>query len=300
MSDNKQEIKMKCFICGQRMKVYSRENYKPTELGDFAFSSRKIPEYMHYELYECKVCKVLVANNPPSSEKLAEEYERADFDSGNEARNASKTYIRYLKKYIPNFSKGRSLDIGTGEGSYLKYLKDEGVREIVGVEPSQAPIDAADSTIRPNIIKDVFSAERFEKESFDMISCFQTIEHIPDSRKLLQDIYALLKDRGLVYIVCHNYCSLVNKILGTKSPIYDIEHLQLFSKRSIYRLLKECGYSNIKTFSIWNRYPIRYWLRLFPFPKGMKRAILKSAESHTWGNIELAINVGNVGVIAHK
>lgn len=40
------------------------------------------------------------------------------------------------------------------------------------------------------------------------------------------------KEGSIAYLVCYDYRSFVNKILGMKSPIYDIEHLQLFSKKA--------------------------------------------------------------------
>lgn len=293
--------KTRCIICGKTMRYYCKANYDMKKLDSFGFASRKVPEYMHYELLECTECRFLTSVNTLQLSELASKYQEADFDSSREAENASKTYIKNLKKIVPDFPKKKVMDIGTGEGSYLKYLLLEGCTELVGVEPSSAPIATADEQIRKHIINDVFRVTDYPPKAFGMISCFQTIEHIPDPEVLCKDIYSLLRDGGLVYIVCHDYTSLVNKILGMKSPIYDIEHLQIFSKKSICRLLKKSGFENITIFTIKNKYPIKYWIRLFPFPANLKSHIIRSVEKRKWGGkIEIGINVGNIGVIAWK
>ena len=81
------------------------------------------------------------------------------------------------------------------------------------------------------------------------------------------DLFKLLNKSGVLFIVCHSYNSIVNRILGMKSPIYDIEHLQIFSKKGIKKLFELSGFKNITIFTIFNSYPISYWTKLFPFPK---------------------------------
>lgn len=287
-----------CTICGKKAVLRNRAGYDMNRLNGFGFASRKIPEYMHYELWECKDCGYLMAENAPGQKELAQKYKYAEFDSGREAGYASATYMRCLKKYCPDFPKGRAMDIGTGEGSYLKYLLREGVQDVTGVEPSRAPVLAAEKRIRKRIVNDIFRASDYEPETFDMISCFQTIEHIPDPGQLLGGIHDLLKKGGMVYLVCHDYRSPVNRILGMKSPIYDIEHLQLFSKRSIERLVRQQGFERVRVFALKNRYPLYYWLRLFPLPSAVKLPLLKKAQNSRWGQIRIGISVGNTGVIA--
>lgn len=289
-----------CSICGNKASLFSKANYNMGQLGGFGFASRKIPEYMHYELWECNKCRYLMAENTMGDLELSKQYKAAGFDSGAEAKRASRTYMEYLKKHCPDFPKGKAMDIGTGEGSYLLHLMRGGVKGVVGVEPSVAPVQAASAAVKKYIVNDIFRASDYKKGEFSMISCFQTIEHIPRPECLVKDIYRLLEDGGVAYFVCHDYKSLVNRVLGKKSPIYDIEHLQLFSKRSIYKLVRKSGFGDIKIFTIRNTYPIHYWIRLFPFPGRVKGWILQKAENSSWGKTEISINVGNIGVIAYK
>lgn len=288
-----------CFICGKTMRLKHKSNYEETQVNEFAFASRKIPEYMHFDLYECKFCKLLSSEKKYEVDELNKKYKEADFDSSTEAQYASKTYIKYITNKLPDFVPKKILDIGTGEGSYLKEAKQAWNNvQVVGCEPSEAPVNVADPEIKQNIINEPFSSDKFEKEEFDIVSCFQTIEHIPDSINLLLGIKTILKKDGYVYFVCHDYCSFINRIMGLKSPIYDIEHLQIYSKKSIRLLFEKAGFHDIELFTIKNIYPLNYWIRLAPIiPARLKKAVekLKIAKK-----LMLGINVGNIGIIAKK
>ena len=288
-----------CIICGRKLKLFREEKINHSNLDAYSYSSRKIPEYMHYALYECENCHVLYSDCTVEKQEIFRNYKEADYDSGDEADNASRTYYKYLCKYLPNYQANRALDIGTGNGGYLEILMRKGI-DVVGIEPSDAPIRQAAPAIRDKIINDVFKKGMFEAESFDIISLFQTIEHIPDTENTLQEIFSLLSGEGYFYLVCHDYRSLINRILGDKSPIYDIEHLQIFSKKGICRILKKTGYREIKVFTIWNKYPLKYWMRLFPLKKSIKDRMLNFLEHKAIGQICIPVNVGNIGIIAKK
>lgn len=290
----------KCPVCGRKLVLYKKTNYSGKEITPYTFSSRKVPEYMHWTLNECKDCHILYSDCPIMDEEIFRQYEVASYDSGNEADCASKTYFSYLKRYVPKYPKGSALDIGTGNGSYLLSLKDGGILRTVGVEPSVEPIKQADKSIKDDIVNAPFSNELFSKNEFDMISLFQTIEHMPDPLKSIGEIKQILKEGGYFYLVCHDYLSTANRIMGLKSPIYDIEHLQIFSKRGIRKLMEKMQFRDIQVFTIKNKYSLKYWAKLFPLPKKVKRILLKRLEHSKLGNMMIGINVGNVGIICKK
>ncbi len=98
----------------------------------------------------------------------------------------------------------------------------------------------------------------------------------------------------------HDYQSLVNRLLGKKSPIIDIEYLQLFSNESIKYLFKKYGFANIQTTALRNRYSLSYWLRLLPLPKKIKRMLEKLLRILNIDKLKLAVNVGNIMAVGFK
>lgn len=293
-----------CPLCGSSddSHVVAQARFDADRLDEFAFSSRKIPEYMHHRLIACPVCDVVYASPLPATpQALAKAYEDAAFESGTESRCASLTYGRLLsriKTTLPD-STG-AIDIGTGDGAFLDQLLAQGFTDVMGIEPSRAPIQGAKAHIRPLIRSGPFEYRQSDDGRFSLVTCFQTLEHLYDPIAFCRQAYAMLKENGAILFVCHNRRAVSAKLLGTKSPIFDIEHLQLFSPTSVRYLLTRVGFSEITITSVWNAYPISYWLKLFPFPKRLKRAVMTASQKTGVGALRLSIPAGNIAVVGYR
>lgn len=296
-------ISRQCPVCGSagRPKVFADANIEPARLDKFAFASRKLPEYMHWTLWECGACDVLYANPAPAPEQLAGLYQDAAFGSGNEARYAARTYGRLLRRITPRLpDRDGALDIGTGDGAFLKELLDQGFSSVVGIEPSSAPIESAAAEVRPLIRHGLFEPGSFTESQFSLVSCFQTIEHLAQPLDVVKEAYRILKPGGAIFLIGHNRRSLSATLLGRKSPIFDIEHLQLFSPRSLRQLLLNAGFRAVSVGSFLNCYPLSYWSQLFPLPDRMKSSILAFLRYTQAGRILIPLPAGNLAAVAFK
>ena len=139
-----------CPLCGgEDATVMVEATLDEGRLTASAFASRKLPEYMHSRMVECNGCGMLYANPVLRQEALAEAYKDASFDSGTESRLAAVTYRAMLEPHLPVLpSRNSALDIGAGDGAFLEELLALGFQNVVGVEPSEAPIAAAKPSIR--------------------------------------------------------------------------------------------------------------------------------------------------------
>jgi hypothetical protein len=88
--------------------------------------------------------------------------------------------------------------------------------------------------------------------------------------------------------------------MGTKSPIFDIEHLQLFDRSTGAALLRTAGFESIAVSSLLNKYPINYWIKLFPLPKTVKAAVSWVARVSRIGNLLLSLPAGNLAIVGRK
>lgn len=292
-----------CPLCGvdDRSCVFAEEACDPGRMDQFSFASRKPPEYMHYRLLLCANCDLLYASPAPGLETLAEAYRAAAYDSSLEARYAARTYAGRLRRLLGRLpDRTGVLDIGAGDGAFLKELLACGFTEVVGVEPSGAPIAAAEDTIRPLICHGPFRLQDFLSRRFRLITCFQTLEHVYDPLQLCRDAFSLLKEGGAILCVVHNRLAWSARLLGPRSPIYDVEHLQLFSRRSTHLLLEAAGFHDIQTTVVLNCYPVNYWLRLFPLPTGFKRALMAAASATGIGRLPVVLPAGNLAVAGFK
>jgi SAM-dependent methyltransferase len=292
-----------CPLCGSAddSRVFAEADFDPAKLDGFAFASRKLPEYMHYRLVSCPVCDLLYANPLPTLETLARAYQAAEFDSLEEAHYASLTYRRYLPgiaRRLPD--RDGALDIGTGNGVFLEHLLEAGFVNIVGVEPSTAPIAVAKDEIRPLIRQGLFRPQEFEPGRYSLVSCFQTMEHVYEPMAMARHAHTLLKPGGAAFFIGHNRRAVSAKLLGLKSPIFDIEHLQLFSPRSARTLLERCGFRDVEIRVVVNRYPLHYWMKLFPLPAGLKRGVVAALKTKGLGRLTLPLPAGNIACIGYK
>jgi SAM-dependent methyltransferase len=292
-----------CPICGTRQdsRLYASGNFRWEELDRFAFASRKLPEYMHWPLSQCGRCDLVYAEEAPAPEALASLYCDADFGSSRESRLATATYARLLDRFLHRLpDRSRAADIGTGDGAFLLELLARKFEDVEGIEPSAAPIELADASIRHLIRHDIFRHDSFTPESMSLITCFQTIEHLPAPLAFCRQAWQALKPGGVLFLIGHNRRAFSAVVLGRKSPIFDIEHLQLFSPGSFFCLLRAAGFSRVETFPVLNRYPLAYWAKLFPFPRAVKRPLLGMLESSPLGRRVFPLPAGNLAAIAFK
>ncbi|WP_428333984.1 class I SAM-dependent methyltransferase [Novosphingobium sp.] len=260
-----------------------------------SFASRKSPEYMSHAMQRCTRCDLVFVDRPPNQNDLALSYHAADYDSAEEAEHAADSYAEAIRPVLARLD-GRmdaALEIGTGTAAFLARLHDAGFRKVVGVEPSIAAINAARPERRDWIREGIFEEADFAPESFDLITCFMTLEHVLEPGDLVASALRLLRPGGAFVGVTHDYRGWVNRLLGTRSPIVDIEHMQLFSAASAGALLTTRGFEDVGVRGFANAYRPSYWMRLLPIHEGVKRAAIRTIKGGPLDALRLPFNVGN-------
>ena len=276
-----------CPACLSKGSLRYPEKLEDNLFNDLTFASRKRPELMHYDLFECENCKTLFTNRNVNLSQLLKNYEIAEYDSNVEAKYAAKTYVKNLQKALPKF-KGSILDIGAGDGAFLSAALGVLATSNLGIEPSIKAIAKNDDN-RVNI-KNIAIEDLETNEKFDLVTCFQTIEHLNNPREFITNIKRFIKPGGYFAISCHNRLSLTNKILGEKSPIFDVEHLQVFTDQGIEKLFSGLNFKIVYSNKYRNKYPLSYWLKIAPVGEKIKDFVETKKKLFGLG---ISINVGN-------
>jgi len=175
-----------------------------------------------------------------------------------------------------------------------------GVGSVYGIEPGKASVQKAPKWIQKKIKVDVLKKRMFSDESFDIICCFHTLDHIVDPNEFLTNVYRLLKKGGTALFIVHDTNGLSVKLFGEKSPIFDIEHIYLFNKQTLFSLFTKNNFIVKETFSVKNTYPLSYWMRLVPLPGGFKELIIKGLKKIKFARIPISLKAGNIGIVAKK
>lgn len=290
-----------CNATGGSATLFLEGNYDENKLSEFSFASRKLPEFMCHRLMRCTICDVVYVDQPPSGNELSHAYHTAEYDSSEEADDAAKAYIKALTHILDKVKVHDSvLEIGTGTGVFLEYMAKVGFNRVVGIEPSKSAILAAPAHRQAWIKQGMFNGADFEDASFDLVCCFMTMDHVLDPTDIIKQVHRLLRSGGAFVAVTHDYQSVVNRLLGRKSPIIDIEHMQLFSKKSLRYLYEKNNFIDIQIENFVNTYALRYWLRLMPLPLRLKNILDNFISKIGLQNKKISINLGNLISVGFK
>jgi SAM-dependent methyltransferase len=170
--------------------------------------------------------------------------ERGYTDYRSDAPLYLKTYRRRLRVVHRNFKQpGRVLDVGCAAGYFLRVMADEGW-DVTGLEPSDAIRPQAEESLgQERVLSGILGEVDLPAASFDLITMWDVIEHIPDVVAACKEVRRLLAPGGLFLIETQNVASRAAKVLGKKWQHYKhAEHIYHFDPKTIKRVLDEAGF----------------------------------------------------------
>lgn len=201
-----------------------------------------------FDLYYDETLDMLITHPQPSLENLGKYYESEDYISHTDNKRslfeklyhfiksiALKNKLNLINSLQPQ--KGRILDIGAGTGEFLSVAKNDGWQTI-GLEPS----DRAKAIAKNKGVSFVENTSELENQSFDVISMWHVLEHVPDLDKQIKELKRLLKPTGTLIIAVPNFKSFDAKHYGKFWAAFDVPiHFWHFSKTAIKLLFEKEG-----------------------------------------------------------
>jgi 2-polyprenyl-3-methyl-5-hydroxy-6-metoxy-1,4-benzoquinol methylase len=138
--------------------------------------------------------------------------------------------------------KGKVLDIGCGRGFFLNSIK-RGF-EVAGIEIDRKSSEYACKEFGLEILAGQITDMNPIEDSFDLITFWHSLEHLPDPRKALEKAYKLLKDNGIIIVAVPNIESMQARIFGNKWYHLEVpRHLYHFSQKTLSRMINSAGFS---------------------------------------------------------
>ena len=215
---------------------------------------RKITD-QSWEIYRCRSCgfgrtepapgeQDLMAFYPPGYwgdvVRTVEQFRSGQLVSARSWRQEAEK-VRLLERYL---REGSVLDVGCGDGKFLWGL-DSGRWRRTGVEPSRRVVQLVRERI-PGIdfvVGDLYST-RLRPGSFDAITFWHVLEHIPEPRRVMRRVRDLLRPGGWLIVSLPNLSSLQARIFRRHWYAFDDvpRHLFHYSPRSLALLLKQEGF----------------------------------------------------------
>ncbi len=235
-----------------------------------------------YAIVKCKECGLGITSPFPSKEEL-EESNKKIYDSQQRIQvylsrqgYFEKRYKKYLS-VIKEFTNGTTLlDIGCNIGLFVKTAQQEGF-ESAGIEVNTDCADYGRKKLGLKIYDGFVENQHFPDESFDVITLFDVLEHVPDVHSFLAEITRILKKGGVLTVQSPNINSVMAKLTkGKWNWLTPPDHLYHFTPETLTQLLISKQYS-IKKIRTWE--PLEDFINNY-FPAVFGRA----------GNILVYIN----------
>jgi 2-polyprenyl-3-methyl-5-hydroxy-6-metoxy-1,4-benzoquinol methylase len=146
--------------------------------------------------------------------------------------------VRLAMRLAPTGS--RVLDVGCGRGLFLRMLRERGYR-VHGTELSAATAAQAydDVPVEPG---EMFEGQ-FPDDSFDLVSIWHVLEHLPRPRHALEICHRALAPGGRLLLAVPNFGSLQSQAGGAEWFHLDLpRHIFHFTPETLAHLLESSGY----------------------------------------------------------
>ncbi|MBW8887825.1 MAG: class I SAM-dependent methyltransferase [Fibrobacteres bacterium] len=295
-----QYVAKPCLFCpgGACFEELYPRNFRDEDLNPAVFSARRVTEHFHYRMVRCRETGLVFSREVLPDAMLEQLYAESHVTFNAYAGIIRRDYWKPFAPFAAEEERGAALEIGCSTGFFLEELLDRGYREVHGCEPSAEARRLASPRVAGAIRGGLFSDSLFPDARFDLVCSFQTLDHAADPAAMLAACFRKTRPGGLLYLIVHDAEGLQARLFGEKSPIIDVEHIYLFSRKTLALAAARAGYQPLSVFPIRNSYPLEYWITHAPIP--FRRAIAKAAQASGLGRLRLPLSLGNIGMVARK
>ncbi|HMC32363.1 MAG TPA: class I SAM-dependent methyltransferase [Candidatus Angelobacter sp.] len=229
---------------------------------------------------QCRSCGYVFDNPRPTLQALIGFYSKpGKYDSWlEELGPRERLWKRRLSKLQSTKKPGSLLDVGTGIGQFLSLARNS-YSEVHGTEVSSTAVEIAKQRYGLDLFRGTIDDLATQCKTFDNITLFHVLEHVPDPKSMLNTCHSLLSPGGCLVIAVPNEVAslrglkrrLFSKLRKPKNggvlglprltlngSISEI-HLSHFSPGVLARLLESTGFSVIT--STLDPYYVRTGLR---------------------------------------
>lgn len=214
----------------------------------------------NFTYVKCNHCG-LVYMNPQISSSEIEKYYPQDYApyKSKIRQSVKKGILSKLRNYRKNlFStvkilpfvkrnmtpETRLLDVGCGSGRFLMSIHEATGCRVEGIDISEQAVNSARDNYGIEVFCGDITESAFSEDSFDIITAWWYLEHVPRPSEVLRTMYRFLKKGGYCIISVPNIDSFNGRVFKDKWYHLDCpRHLFLYSPKTISGFLKKTGFT---------------------------------------------------------
>lgn len=254
----------KCNLCGNNRHITIFEANKDNQNKKESYSVTEGNLAPPQKILKCLGCGLIFSEPPENIATLVSLYkdyiDEEYINTESCRRHTAKNILRKLDKFRRNGNK--LLEVGCSAGFFIDEAQKAGW-EAYGVEPSKWAAEYAQGKFNLKIYNETLKKAQLPTRYFDVAVMLDTIEHLPDPKEALNEIYRILKPTGVLYITTPDIESLSSKLLKAKWWGINQFHLFYFSKTTLDKMLGITGFKSIKFISLARSFKFSYWLERF-------------------------------------
>lgn len=232
-------------------------NNKNSTQESYQVSKQNYFHERNFAYFLCKKCKVAFLYPRITKKDIYEIYKGKYFSFRH--RPASKLidfilawelspYDKFISKIV---KQGRKLlDVGCGYGDFLVKMQKTDW-DVYGIEPFSDAVKVGRKRIGEyRILKGELPKIKFRSKNFDVVTLWHVLEHLPNPSIYISKIHTLLNKKGYLVVEVPNLDSFLLSIFGNNyNWLSTTEHVFIYSKKGVKKLLKDNGFSVLQVYS---------------------------------------------------
>lgn len=250
-----------CHICG------SNSFIKVVEGPD-----RMFPAEETFCFVRCTECGLIYLQPRPTPDEMSRYYP-STYAPHQQGRSSLSSVRKWLYEYglrqrcrVITSRKvgGRLLDVGCANGTFLAAMDRLAGWEVEGVELSEGAVAHA----RERGLQ-VFAGKlldvKLPARAFDVVTLWDTLEHLYQPLDTLVEIHRILKPQGLLVLRLPHLESINRRLFGRYWGGWDApRHLHLFPHSLLKRKLRDIGFMQVETLGLSGTYAdfvisLKFW-----------------------------------------
>ncbi len=257
------------------------------------------------QVVRCTKCGLVYLNPRLRSEMIVDSYaegeDRAFVEQDLMRIRTFTAALQWLqKKFHLRFSNDtKVLDIGCAGGAFLRAAQGLGVSAI-GIEPSKWLSEYARSKHHLDVRTGTLFDHSFPDATFDLVTLWDVIEHVPDPSAELKEIHRILKSDGLLVVNYPDFGSFAARLLGRKWPFLLSVHLVYYTRKTIRKQLRKAGFQVVDIGMHWQTLELGYVLYRARQHFFLFKYIGKIVEKIGLGSLPIKYWIGQSRIVAQK